>query len=196
MQLCLENYYDDTIFHRVIKEAFVQGGDPTNTGTGGDSIYGEPFKDEFHTRLRFSHRGIVAMASPDNKRNANRSQFIMTLGKTEWLQGHHTIFGKVTGDTVFNLVKIGETETDKQDRPLYPPKIISAEVLWNPFDDIQPREWIVNQRNEAKRKAEEEANKKNQKVSNAKATKYVGVAWCAGDGLMVALQEQELAIIW
>ena len=51
---------DDTIFHRVIKNFIVQGGDPTGTGTGGESIYGAPFADEFHSRIRFSHRGILS----------------------------------------------------------------------------------------------------------------------------------------
>ena len=68
IQLCLEGYYDRTIFHRVIKEFMVQGGDPSGTGTGGESIYGGPFLDEFHSRLTFSHRGIVAMAN-DGSRN-------------------------------------------------------------------------------------------------------------------------------
>lgn len=61
LQLCLEGYYDNTIFHRLIPGFMIQGGDPTGTGTGGDSIYGKPFNDEFHQRLKFSHRGIVAM---------------------------------------------------------------------------------------------------------------------------------------
>lgn len=63
IQLCLEGYYDKTIFHRLIPGFMVQGGDPTGTGTGGESIYGSPFKDEFHQRLKFSHRGLVAMAN-------------------------------------------------------------------------------------------------------------------------------------
>ena len=68
IQLCLEGYYDRTIFHRVIKDFMVQGGDPSGTGTGGESIYGAPFADEFHQRLTFSRRGLVAMAN-DGKRN-------------------------------------------------------------------------------------------------------------------------------
>lgn len=55
-QLCMEGYYDDTIFHRIIKDFIVQGGDPTGTGQGGESIYGRPFKSEFHSRLRFIRR--------------------------------------------------------------------------------------------------------------------------------------------
>lgn len=56
VQLCLEGYYDGTIFHRVIENFIAQGGDPMGTGSGGESIYEEAFKDEFHSRLRFTHR--------------------------------------------------------------------------------------------------------------------------------------------
>ena len=55
-QLCMEGYYDDTIFHRIIKDFMVQGGDPTGSGQGGESVYGRPFKNEFHSRLKFTHR--------------------------------------------------------------------------------------------------------------------------------------------
>lgn len=61
IQLTLEGYYDNTIFHRVVPGFMIQGGDPTGTGQGGESIFGQPFQDEFHQRLRFTHRGIVAM---------------------------------------------------------------------------------------------------------------------------------------
>ena len=74
---------------------------------GGESIYGAPFKDEFHSRLRFTHRGLVAMAN--GAKDDNGSQFFITLGPTNDLNKKHTIFGKVTGDTIYNLVKLADT---------------------------------------------------------------------------------------
>ncbi|XP_065849301.1 peptidyl-prolyl cis-trans isomerase CYP57 [Euphorbia lathyris] len=140
VQLCLEGYYDNTIFHRIIKGFLAQGGDPTGTGAGGESIYGSVFSDEFHSRLRFNHRGIVACANAGSS-HSNGSQFFITLDKCDWLDNKSTIFGKVSGDSIYNLLSLGEVETDKDDRPLDPPpKIKSVEVLWNPFEDIVPRE--------------------------------------------------------
>ncbi|XP_050219728.1 peptidyl-prolyl cis-trans isomerase CYP57 [Mercurialis annua] len=139
VQLCLEGYYDNTIFHRIIKGFLVQTGDPTGTGTGGESIYGSVFADEFHSRLRFNHRGIVACANAGTP-HSNGSQFFMSLDKCDWLDKKSTIFGKVTGDSIYNLLALGDLETDKNDWPLDPPpKIKSVEVLWNPFEDIVPR---------------------------------------------------------
>jgi cyclophilin family peptidyl-prolyl cis-trans isomerase len=84
VQLCLEGYYDDVIFHRIIKGLFVQTGDPTGTGKGGESIFGGFFPDEFHSRLKFSHRGQVACANL-NVQDSNSSQFFITLEKCGWL---------------------------------------------------------------------------------------------------------------
>ena len=72
-------------------------------------------------------------------KNDNLSQFFITLDRTDELQNKHTIFGKVVGETIFNVLKTGELEIDENERPLYPPKITSTEVVWNPFDDIIPR---------------------------------------------------------
>ena len=105
VQLCMEGYYDGCIFHRVIKDFMAQTGDPTGTGTGGESVYEEGgpegagaqgiFKDEFNGRLRFIHRGLLGMAS--NGPHTNGSQFFVTLSNCEWLDKKHTIFGKITG---------------------------------------------------------------------------------------------------
>ncbi|XP_077142260.1 spliceosome-associated protein CWC27 homolog [Ranitomeya variabilis] len=137
VQLCLEGYYDNTIFHRVVPEFIVQGGDPSGTGTGGESIYGKPFRDEFHTRLRFNRRGLVAMANAGP--HDNGSQFFFTLGRADELNNKHTIFGKVTGDTIYNLLRLAEVDIGEEDRPVNPHKIRITNVLFNPFDDIDPR---------------------------------------------------------
>lgn len=137
IQLCLEGYYDNTIFHRVVKDFIVQGGDPRGDGTGGESIYDEPFKDEFHQRLKFTRRGLLAMANAG--KDDNGSQFFFTLAPAPELNNKHTIFGKVAGDTIYNMLKLAEGLIENE-RPAYPHKITKTEVLNNPFPDIVPRE--------------------------------------------------------
>ncbi|CAH1774256.1 unnamed protein product [Owenia fusiformis] len=159
IQLCLEGYYDGTLFHRVIPDFIVQGGDPTGTGEGGESVYGKPFRDEFHSRLRFVRRGLVAMANAGQHDNA--SQFFFTLGATPELNNKHTIFGKVGGQTVYNMIRLAEVDIGSDDRPRHPHKIIKTKVLHNPFDDIVPRDKV-------KKTIESEKKKKK---SQSKATK-------------------------
>ncbi|KAI8643194.1 cyclophilin-like domain-containing protein [Parasitella parasitica] len=137
IQLCLEGYYDNTIFHRIVRDFLVQGGDPSGTGQGGESIYEDGFPDEFHSRLRFNRRGLVGLANTGQ--DDNGSQFFITLDRADELTKKHTLFGRVAGDTLFNVMKMTELEIDENERPLYPPKIRSAEVVLNPFDDILPR---------------------------------------------------------
>ncbi|KAF8063750.1 CYP57 [Scenedesmus sp. PABB004] len=159
VQLCLEGYYDGCIFHRVIKDFMAQAGDPSGTGEGGESIYGGPFKDEFHSRLRFAHRGLVACANA-NAPHTNGSQFFITLDKTEWLDRKNTIFGKIVGDTVYNMLRLNELEVDEAtDRPADPPVITSVEVLWNPFEDIVPRTTPAERKAQAQFKKAEEVRK-------------------------------------
>ncbi|KAG0293743.1 Peptidyl-prolyl isomerase cwc27 [Linnemannia gamsii] len=167
VQLCMEGYYNDTIFHRIVANFIVQGGDPEGTGLGGESIYegGEPFVDEFHSRLRFVRRGLVAMAN-SGAPNDNRSQFFITLDTTMELQNKHTIFGKIAGDTIFNVLKIGGLEVDTDERPLYPPKVTSCTIVVNPFDDIIPR--LSRQEKEALRLKELEAQKRPEKQKKLK----------------------------
>ncbi|KAF8943705.1 Peptidyl-prolyl isomerase cwc27 [Haplosporangium gracile] len=170
VQLCMEGYYNDTIFHRIVANFIVQGGDPEGTGLGGESVYegGRPFADEFHSRLRFVRRGLVAMAN-SGVPNDNRSQFFITLDATMELQNKHTIFGKIAGDTIFNVLKIGGLEVDADERPLYPPKVTSCTIVVNPFDDIIPR--MSRQEQEALRLKVLEAQKKPEKQKKLK--KYV-----------------------
>ena len=142
LQLCLDGYYDGTIFHRVVPGFVIQGGDPTGTGEGGESTYdGEPFADEFHSRLKFNRRGLLGMAN-SGKKDDNGSQFFLTLGKTEELNGKNTMFGRIVGDTIYNLMKMGEADLvggKEPDRPIYPTKITSTEILVNPFEDMVAR---------------------------------------------------------
>ncbi|CAI5535987.1 unnamed protein product [Closterium sp. Naga37s-1] len=175
VQLCLEGYYDKTIFHRIITGFMVQGGDPTGSGTGGESIYGEPFKDEFHSRLRFSHRGLVACANAGAP-HSNGSQWFFTLDRCDWLDKKHTIFGKITGDTIFNAVRLGEVDTDDNDRPFDPPSIISVEVIWNPFEDIVPRTLPARQQQETVAKSRgRDKEKRRQQQSEVKGTKQLNL---------------------
>lgn len=162
VQLCLEGYYNGTIFHRVIKGFIAQGGDPNGDGTGGESIYGGPFKDEFHTRLRFTRRGLVASANGGN-RDDNGSQFFFTLGEAMELQNKHTVFGKITGDTIFNMLKLEDADIDANERPLYPYRILKTEVLLNPFDDIVPRQVIGREKD-----GSEKSKKKKKKEKGVK----------------------------
>nr|XP_002127845.1 peptidyl-prolyl cis-trans isomerase-like 1 [Ciona intestinalis] len=114
-ELCRRGYYNKTIFHRIITNFMIQGGDPTGTGRGGSSIYGGQFEDEFSRELKHTGAGVLSMANSGP--NTNGSQFFITLAPTQWLDMKHTIFGRVSGGIkVVNL--LGMVETSAQDRPV------------------------------------------------------------------------------
>jgi len=123
IKLTEKGYYNGLIFHRVIKGFMIQGGDPTGTGMGGESIWGKPFADEVTPQVKFDGPGILAMANagPDT----NGSQFFITCAKTPWLNMRHTIFGEVIAG-LETVQKIENTPTGADDRPLNPQKIIRA----------------------------------------------------------------------
>lgn len=186
LQLSLDGYYDNTIFHRLVPGFILQGGDPTGTGHGGESIYdggafagdldpwpmdqrkgknagpmGVNFKDEFHSRLKFNRRGLLGMAN-EGSADSNGSQFFFTLGKAEELNNKNTVFGRVAGDTIYNLAKMGEAEVaEGTERPLYSIKIIHIEILINPFEDMRKRDRKVRQ--EASKPAPPVAKQKKRK---------------------------------
>lgn len=113
--LANKKYYDGVIFHRVIDGFMIQGGDPTGTGRGGESFWGGKFADEFVDTLKHTEPGILSMANAGP--NTNGSQFFITLAPTTWLDGHHTVFGKVIKG--MDVVKaIGKVEKGPQDRPV------------------------------------------------------------------------------
>lgn len=138
-QLILEGYYNGTQFHRVIRDFLVQGGDATGTGDGCESIYGQPYPDEVHPRLKFRYRGMMGVASAGRGTKTNGSQFFIAMGRLPSLDGKHTLFGKVVGQTIYNLVRLNEVEVDKNDIPVDPPRIVRAELVWDPFGDLEPR---------------------------------------------------------
>jgi peptidyl-prolyl cis-trans isomerase B (cyclophilin B) len=120
-KLANDGFYDGVIFHRVIPDFMIQGGDPTGTGTGGP---GYQFEDEFNDHN--VERGALAMANAGP--NTNGSQFfIVTAEATPWLDGKHTVFGKVTsGMDVVDTIE--QTETDARDKPLEEMRIESISL--------------------------------------------------------------------
>ena len=158
LQHLLDGYYTSTTFHRLIPGFIIQGGDPTGTGQGSESAFpsgavfkggkdgrqeeifeeGGCFGTEVHSRLKFNRRGLLGMRSRENG-----GQFFLTLGEGRELgDGQNTLFGRVEGDTIFNLVRMGEAELEAEgsERPLYPTRITGAEVLVNPFEGMVRRE--------------------------------------------------------
>ncbi|MBU2493848.1 MAG: peptidylprolyl isomerase [Bacteroidetes bacterium] len=114
--LATDNYYDGITFHRIIENFMIQGGDPTGTGSGGESYFGGSFKDEFNPSLMHDKPGVLSMANAGP--NTNGSQFFITLVPTPWLNGKHTVFGQVINGMDV-LQSIGKVKTSKPyDKPL------------------------------------------------------------------------------
>jgi len=115
-------YYNGLVFHRVIKNFMIQGGDPLGNGTGGP---GYSFADEFGSGRKLDKAGILAMANRGP--NTNGGQFFITLAPTEWLTGKHTVFGEVVNGMDV-VKKIGVTPTKPGDVPVTPITIQSVKI--------------------------------------------------------------------
>ncbi len=124
-RLATRAYYNGIIFHRVIRGFMIQGGDPTGTGQGGQSVFGAEFPNEVRPDVTFDREGVVAMANrgPDT----NGSQFFITVAPQPGLNGNYTIFGQVTSgmDVVHAIERV---QTAEGDRPVEDVKIIKAYV--------------------------------------------------------------------
>jgi peptidyl-prolyl cis-trans isomerase-like protein 2 len=135
VKLAQKGYYKDTIFHRNIKGFMIQGGDPTGTGRGGQSIWGKPFNDEFEGPERHSQRGVLSMANKG--KNTNTSQFFITYRAVPHLDLKHTIFAKVVGGLDTTLRSMELAEVGEKDKPVDDIEIHDIVVFVDPFEEWQ-----------------------------------------------------------
>lgn len=131
--LAQRGYYNATPWHRIIPNFMLQGGDPTGTGRGGTSIYGDKFADEIPLlpgtatpELKHTGAGVLSMANAGP--HTNGSQFFITLAPAPWLDGKHTVFGRVKGGMGV-VRRLGLVKTDGEDRPAEKVEIIRARVV-------------------------------------------------------------------
>ncbi|XP_068654233.1 peptidyl-prolyl cis-trans isomerase CYP65-like [Aristolochia californica] len=135
--LCERGYYNGIAFHRSIRNFMIQGGDPTGTGRGGESIWGMPFKDEFNSKLVHSGRGVVSMANSGP--HTNGSQFFILYKSANHLNFKHTVFGVVVGGMT-TLAATEKVPVDDDDRPLEEIKITNVSVFVNPYTEMDEEE--------------------------------------------------------
>ncbi|KAL5119839.1 cyclophilin peptidyl-prolyl cis-trans isomerase Cyp8 [Pleosporales sp. CAS-2024a] len=153
VKLAQKGYYRDTVFHRNIKGFMIQGGDPTGTGRGGQSIWGKPFNDELEGPERHSQRGMLSMANKG--KNTNTSQFFITYRAVPHLDRKHTIFAKVVGGLDTTLRAMELAEVGEKDRPVEDIEIQDIVVFVDPFEEWQKE----REDKEAKDKEAEEMKK-------------------------------------
>ncbi|KAK9775657.1 putative Peptidyl-prolyl cis-trans isomerase-like 2 [Seiridium cardinale] len=134
VRLAQTGYYSGIAFHRNIRNFMIQGGDPTGTGRGGESIWKKNFADEFQGPLTHDTRGMLSMANKG--KNTNSSQFFITYRPVKHLDNKHTIFGKVVGGLDV-LSKMEDVPTDGSDRPLNKIVIKNIVVYLDPFEEFQ-----------------------------------------------------------
>lgn len=152
--LCERGYYNGVAFHRSIRNFMIQGGDPTGTGRGGESIWGKPFKDELNSKLVHSGRGVVSMANSGP--HTNGSQFFILYKSANHLNFKHTVFGVVVGGLT-TLAAMEKVPVDDSDRPLEEIKITGVTTFVNPYTEPDEEE---EQANAKEKNANDEENDK------------------------------------
>ncbi|KAH9866219.1 Peptidyl-prolyl cis-trans isomerase cyp8 [Plenodomus biglobosus] len=135
VKLAQKGYYRNTIFHRNIKGFMIQGGDPTGTGRGGQSIWGKPFNDEFEGPERHKARGVLSMANKG--KNTNTSQFFISYRALPHLDRKHTIFARVVGGLDTTLKTMETAEVGEKDKPIDDIEIQDIVVFVDPFEEWQ-----------------------------------------------------------
>uniref|UniRef100_A0A3B0N8N7 Peptidyl-prolyl cis-trans isomerase n=1 Tax=Theileria annulata TaxID=5874 RepID=A0A3B0N8N7_THEAN len=146
LALCASDYYNNTKFHRLalllitfwfrnIKGFLIQGGDPTGTGKGGESIYNEPFENELVPHLKHDKRGVVSMSN-NGKVNGNTSQFFITYSKQMHLNNQYTVFGRLISG-LDTLEKLENLPVGKKNRPIDDIIITSTTIHSNPIADLE-----------------------------------------------------------
>lgn len=191
LQHVLDEDYNNNVFHRISSGFVIQTGDPTGTGEGGQNIYEDreferydedwaratgrekdekiTFGDEIHSRLKFNRRGLVGMAKGTGPGAGYGSQFFITLGDCRaQLDGKCTMFGRIEGDGIYNIVRIAEGELlEDSERPMYPEKILKAEIIDLPQGDAWQK--MRKRQKVAERFAEAPTKKKAPKKKGGKA---------------------------
>ncbi|KAJ8927440.1 hypothetical protein NQ314_020110 [Rhamnusium bicolor] len=170
MKHCENGYYNGSKFHRSIRNFMIQGGDPTNTGSGGKSIWGNKFEDEFRPNLSHTGRGVLSMAN--SGKNTNGSQFFITYRSCKHLDNKHTIFGRVVGG-METLTEMERIEVDNKDRPIEEIILLKAQIFVNPYDEAD--EQLAQERVEELNRQKEEELAKTKKTELSKGIESFSV---------------------
>jgi peptidyl-prolyl cis-trans isomerase-like protein 2 len=163
VQLSKKGYYRNTVFHRNIKGFMIQGGDPTGTGRGGQSIWGKPFEDEFDGPERHNVRGVLSMANKG--KNTNTSQFFITYRAVPHLDRKHTVFARVVGGLDTTLKALELAPTGEKDRPEEDLEILDVVVFVDPFE-----EWAKERKDKEQKDIDDEEVRRQGGTADDKTT--------------------------
>ncbi|CAO1613729.1 unnamed protein product [Parajaminaea phylloscopi] len=161
LTLCRRGSYDQTVFHRNIPGFMVQGGDPTGSGRGGESMWGKPFADELGASGAFGHDGRGCLSMANRGPDTNGSQFFITFAAKRHLDKKHTVFGRLVDSPSAALDSIEKVPTDPAtDKPLRTIRILDVQIFSDPFFDYQEREQRKAMRNDVSEVAKREEKRR------------------------------------